>query len=218
MKALILVNGELYKPDVLRKRLTGGSFDLVIGADAGAWHAIVLGLKVDVIIGDMDSLSDLSGKDFGNARLIRYPAEKDETDLELALLYAKDKGADKIVMIGTMGGRMEMTVANILLLTLESLKSSRVEIWHGDQTGWIIRPPGENVSGYPGDAVSLLPLNGPASGVSTEGLKYPLNNARLVPGPARGVSNVMQGPFASIKLSEGLLLAVQTRIKTLEGR
>ena len=77
MKVLVLVNGDLYKPDIIRNRISRESFDLVIGADAGARHAGILGVKIDIIIGDMDSLSELPGTDSGNTKIIQHPPEKD---------------------------------------------------------------------------------------------------------------------------------------------
>ena len=210
MKALILVNGELYRPDVLRGRIHTEVFDLVLGTDGGARYASICDVTPDAIIGDMDSLSDFEQQGFGNIEFVSYPSEKDETDLELTLLYAVEQGADNIVIIGAMGGRMDMTVANILLLTHANLSSCRIELWHGEQTGWIIKPPGEYITGHPGDTVSLLPLGGNASGVTTQGLKYPLRDEELIFGLARGLSNLMEKPSAHIKLSKGLLLAVHT--------
>ncbi|MFC1946152.1 hypothetical protein ACFLW1_03015, partial [Chloroflexota bacterium] len=88
-----------------------------------------------------------------NIKFVSYPAGKDETDLELALLYAKEQGADQIVMVGAIGGRMDMTIANILLITHPNLSSCRIEVWQGEQTGWVIKPPGEDISGHPGDSI-----------------------------------------------------------------
>jgi len=210
MKALLLVNGELYKPEILRNRINAEACDIVIGTDGGVRHAETLDVKVDVIIGDMDSLQDTTPQTTINAELISYPVEKDETDLELALLYAKEKGAEKIVMVGAIGGRMDMTISNILLMTSESLNACRVEVWHGEQTGWIIRPPGEYIHGNPGDTLSLIPLGEYASGVTTTRLKYPLKEARLFPGKARGLSNILDDSRAHVALSEGLLLAIHT--------
>jgi len=210
MKALILVNGELYRPDILYGRIRTEVFDMVLGTDGGARHADTLDVKVDAIIGDMDSLSDAAPQSTANVELISYPAEKDETDLELTLLYVKEKGADKIVMVGAIGGRMDMTISNILLMTSVNLSSCRVEMWHGEQTGWIIRPPGEDIYGNPGDTLSLIPLGGYALGVTTRGLKYPLKDAKLSFGQARGISNMLEKPLAHVKLSDGLLLATHT--------
>jgi thiamine pyrophosphokinase len=210
MRALILANGELYQPDVLRRRIRAEAFDLVLGADGGAHHAGDLNVTLDAIIGDMDSLSNLEQQRISNTELVSYLAEKNETDLELALLYAEERGADHIVMVGAMGGRMDMTIANILLITHASLSSRRVEVWHGEQTGWVIKPPGEDILGHSGDMVSLIPLGGYTSGITSKGLKYSLRNAELTFGSARGISNLLEGPSAHIKLSEGLLLVIHT--------
>ncbi len=210
MRALVLVNGGLHEPDVLRSRIGAEAFDLVLGADGGARHACTLNVTLDAIIGDLDSFSDLEQQGVGDTEFVSYPAGKDETDLELALLYAEEQGADQIVMVGAMGGRMDMTIANILLMTHASLSSCRIEVWHGEQTGWVIKPPGDDISGHPGDTVSLIPLGGDASGITTKGLKDSLKDQKLTFGPARGISNLLVEPSAHIKLSEGLLLAVHT--------
>jgi thiamine pyrophosphokinase len=210
VKALILANSELYLPDVLRSRISAQAFDLVLGADGGALYADALDVTLDAIIGDLDSLSDLGQGGISNTEFVSYPAEKDETDLELALLHAETRGADQIVMVGAIGGRMDMTIASIMLMTRAGLGSCRVEVWHGEQTGWVIKPPGEDISGHPGDTISLIPLGGDASGITTRGLKYSLNEGTLSFGPARGISNLLETASAHVKLSEGLLLAVHT--------
>ena len=210
MRALVLANGELYKPDILRSRIDAEAFDLVLAANGGARYASILNVTLDAIIGDLDSLTDLGEQGISNTEFVSYPAEKDETDLELALLYAEERGVDQIVMVGAMGGRMDMAIANILLTTKASLSSCRIELWHGEQTGWFIKPPGEDIPGHPGDTVSLIPLGGDASGITTKGLKYSLKDEDLPFGPARGVSNMLEKPYAHVKLSDGLLLAVHT--------
>ena len=210
MKALILANGELYKSDVLRRRISTEAFDLVLGADGGARYADTLNVTVDAIIGDLDSLSGLEQPCISNAKLVSYPVEKNETDLELAFLYATKKGADQIVVVGAMGGRMDMTIANILLITQASYGSCRIKVWHGEQTGWVIKPPGEDIYGHPGDIISLIPIGGYASGITTKGLKYSLHDEELSIVTTRGISNQLESQFAHIKLSDGLLLVIHT--------
>ena len=210
MKALVLVNGELYKPEILRSRIQAEEFGLVLGVDGGARHAHALNAAVDTIIGDMDSISEAERQLVGSAALITYPARKDESDMELAVLYAVEKGANQIVIAGAMGGRMDMTISNILLLARENLSSCRIELWHGEQTGWIIRPPGDEIRGEPGDTVSLIPLGGSAAGITTEALEYPLKDAELLLGMTRGTSNVLERAPAHVYLKRGLLLAVHT--------
>ncbi|MFC2010886.1 thiamine diphosphokinase [Chloroflexota bacterium] len=210
MKALILVNGELHNSDILLRRIHADSFDLVLGADGGAHYATILNITLDAIIGDMDSLSGAEREVFKNVKFVSYPGEKDETDLELAILFAEEQGADYIVIVGAMGGRMDMTIANILLIANASLSSCRIEVWHGEQTGWVIKPPGENISGHPGDTVSLIPFGGDASGITTMGLKYSLKDDDLTFGSTRGISNLLENPSVHIGLSQGLILAVHT--------
>jgi len=210
MKALVLVNGQLYKPNILRKRISSTEFDLVLGADRGILHARILNVIPDALIGDQDSITGPEREEFSNIECISYPAEKDETDLELAMLYARDQGASKIVLVGAMGGRMDMIIANFLLMNHPGLRSCRVEIWHGDQTGCLIRPPGEDIQGHPGDTLSLIPLGCDASGVMTTGMKYPLRQERLISGSGRGLSNLIETTTARVVLTEGLLLAVHT--------
>jgi thiamine pyrophosphokinase len=210
MKALILINGELYKPDVLLSRIHTETFDLILGADRGALHASALNVNLDAVIGDMDSISASERYGIKTTKFITYPPEKNETDLELAVHYAKKQGADQIVIVGAMGGRMDMIIGNILLITKENFSTSRIEVWHGDQTGWVIRPPGEAISGCPGDTVSLIPLGGNTSGITTDGFEYPLNNAELLLGSVRGISNRLKKSLAYIKLSHGLLFVVHT--------
>jgi thiamine pyrophosphokinase len=211
-KAIVLANGEIGAAWLLRDRLAGWDEAPVIAADGGSAYAEPLGLHIDAVVGDLDSLAEGAG-----ARLRaqgidveRAPAAKDETDLELALLHAVERGATRIAVIGAMGGRLDMTLANILLLVHPMLADVRVELWHGEQTAWLIRPPGSDVTGQPGDTISLIPLGGDADGVSTHGLVYPLRDETLAFGPARGVSNVFEEAEARVDLRGGLLLAVHT--------
>lgn len=212
MKALILANGLLDDPAQVRTRLAHWEHPLVIAADGGYRHAVALALKVDVVIGDLDSLDgDLRAVlEASGAHLEITPAEKDETDLELALLYAVRRGADPIAVLGALGGRLDMTLSNMLLLTHPALEAVHVELWNGTQTAWLLRPPGGEVYGAVGDTLSLVPLGGDAQGVTTQGLKYALRDEPLAFGPARGISNVLTEATARVSLREGLLLAVHT--------
>ena len=96
------------------------------------------------------------------------------------------------------------------MLARKVYEKSRIELWHGDQTVWVIRPPGEDIAGQAGDKLSLIPLAGDASGVATQRLKYALHSETLFFGAGRGISNVFEGKEARVSLAEGLLLAVHT--------
>ena len=212
-RTLILTNGELVNGPALKARVEAWSPDQVIAADGGSRHASTLGLQIDLIVGDLDSLEaplretlQVQGTQFEHLK-----AEKDETDLELALLRAVEQGAAEIAVVGIVGDRLDMVLANIHLLTLEALSPTRVELWLGHQTAWLIRPPGEEFEGAPGDTLSLIPLKGDAIGVTTSGLAYPLQGETLFFGPARGISNVMEQNACCVDFEAGILLAVHTR-------
>jgi thiamine pyrophosphokinase len=210
MNALVLVNGELYRPDILRERLRRETFDEVWGVDGGSRHADALGVRITTVIGDLDSLDEAELTALGGVEVLRFPADKNETDLELALLEAVARGAGKIVLTGMTGGRLDMTLSNLLLLAHPDLAGCRIEVWHGAQTARVLRPPGGEITGHPGDTVSLVPLAGDAGGIATEGLRYRLHDEPLSFGAARGLSNLMEAMTARVKLTQGLLLAVHT--------
>ena len=211
-RAIVLSNGEIGELATVRQRVRDWGEALVIAADNGVRFAGPLGLFPDLIMGDMDSLDPglLALFDKEPVTIIQAPVEKDETDLELALLEAAARGVEHIVVLGGVGARVDMTLANILLLIHPDLAGVRVELWVANQTLWLIRPPGGDVSGQPGDTLSLIPVGGDASSITTHNLHYPLENETLTFGPARGISNVLTASQARVDLGGGLLLAVHT--------
>ncbi|MGQ9815133.1 MAG: thiamine diphosphokinase [Candidatus Roseilinea sp.] len=213
MRTVIIANGNPPDAGDIRRWLRPG--DPLICADGGARAALALGLTPHTVIGDFDSLSedDLQQLARRGAALHRYPTRKDETDLELALTYAMDSitGAEpaEIVILGALGGRLDQTVANVMLLAMPRLAGARVLIAAGNEQTFLITPDQPaDLRGSPGDIVSLIPFGGDAHGVRTEGLEYPLRDEPLIFGPARGVSNVMLGQRAGVTIREGRLLCV----------
>ncbi len=207
MDIIIFANGVMDDPLAEVSRWVGPS-DIITAADGGTHHALRAGLVPHHVIGDLDSLEpgirarlEVAGTEFHG-----YPPAKDETDLELALLWAAGQTADRIIVLGALGGRPDQELANLLLLALPALADQEV-VLTGD--GWIIRciRGGETFTlhGTHGDIVSLIPLGGDAHGVSTAGLVYPLRDETLGFGPARGVSNVMEDTTAVVKIESGQL-------------
>ena len=213
MLALVFANGDLNPgPLVDRALAAADETSLWVAADGGALHAEELGAPLQTVIGDMDSLSeaDLARLEARGATLRRYPPAKNETDLELALLYVVERGAERVVVIGALGGRLDQTLANVLLLTRPELAGRDIRLVAGQQVAWLLTPGVHPIAGTPGDTLSLVPLGGDALGVATDGLEYPLRRETLAFGPARGVSNVFAASQASVRLESGLLLAIHT--------
>lgn len=178
----------------------------VIAADGGAELAGAFGLRVELAVGDFDSLSE---ETLGSAvRVERHPAEKDATDLELALAAALRLGPERILVLGGAGGRLDHLLGGVLLLAADVFAGVRVDAQIGAAAVHVVR--GERVlSGEPGELVSLFAVHGPASGVVTEGLVYPLCGETLEPGSSRGLSNVFAASKARVGLERGVLLVVR---------
>jgi thiamine pyrophosphokinase len=187
--------------------------EMVIAADSGAATALHYGCIPALVVGDFDSLDPavlqhliVYGSEIG-----RVTAEKDETDTELAILAAIERGATAITLLGWSGGmRFEHTIANILLLA--DVETIPIRIADSDSTGWLLRGPVlGRLAGQVGDLLSLLPLTGDATGVRTEGLYYPLRGETLHFGKPRGISNVFTQQTVEVSLQEGLLLLIHTQ-------
>jgi thiamine pyrophosphokinase len=207
LRAVIFANGILNDPSQTLAALQAS--DLVIAADGGARHCQALGITPEVVIGDFDSLSEdeLAALERAGAQVVRFPARKDFTDLELALQHATALGADEILVFAALGARWDQTLANLLLPAAPGLEGVCIRLLDGSQEVALLRP-GEThtLAGKPGDTVSLVPLGGHAHGITTDGLEYPLTDGTLYFGATRGISNVLLGERAVVRLEEGLLL------------
>ena len=142
--------------------------------------------------------------------LERHPTGKDQTDLELALERAIRDGAADILLLGALGGRLDQTLANLLILAQRNWQA-RIRLAEGDQVAQILLD-GEvmTLSGAVGDIVSVVPLSPEVTGITYAGLEYPLEGAALRLGSTRGISNVIAAHPATIAIDRGILLVVQS--------
>ena len=212
LKALIFANGDANEGAMVRQALDSAPDAWVVAADGGARQAAHFGRRVHTLIGDMDSLSaaEIDALAAGGTAVFRYPEEKDETDLELALTWAADNGATWIRVIAGIGDRLDQTLSNVYLLALPILRERDVRLVAGKQEAWLLYPGDNDINGAAGDTLSLLPISGEARGIRTDNLYYPLRDETLTFGPARGISNVLQGETARVSFRDGVLLAVHT--------
>lgn len=204
---LVLTGGDPVPPS---SRPVLPAADVVVAADSGLEHAVTLGLRADVVVGDFDSVDPavLAAAEAGGAVVHRHPAAKDHTDLELALRVAADLRPQRIVVAGGAGGRFDHELGNVLLLCSDEFAGVDVDGWVGAAHVTVVRSR-RTLHGGPGDLVSLLPVGGPATGVRTTGLLYPLAGDDLGPGTTRGVSNELVANEATVEIGGGVLLAVQ---------
>ena len=183
---------------------------VVVGVDGGVEVARGLGYEIDVAVGDFDSLSPvtLASLERSGARIERHPAAKDASDMELALEAALRFEPERIVVIGGNAGRLDHLAGGLLLLAADRYARVRVDAQFGEAAVHVVRVE-RILEGSPGELVSLFAVHGPALGVVTEGLRYPLRGETLAPGSSRGLSNVFDADRARVAVERGVLLAIR---------
>ena len=209
MRAVVFVNGDIANYAALARWLRKD--DYLIAADGGARHMEILGLSPAVIVGDLDSIDPallLRMREEG-ADVEQHPAAKDATDLELAIARAVRDGATEILLLGAVGGRLDQTIANLLILAQKNW-AVPLTIAEGDQLARVLRGrQSVSLSGPTGGYVSAVALSEEVTGVTYRGLEYPLENATLRLGSTRGVSNTMVSSPAQVSIESGILLVIQ---------
>lgn len=209
-RLIIFANGILPSADAARTLLQPG--DRIVCADAGARHARRLGLLPDLVVGDLDSLEadDRDWLDANGVKVIEYPHDKDQTDLELAIEHSLPQDPELIIIVAALGARLDHTLGNIALLASENLRDRACSLDDGLEQVLLCRQRTE-VHGAHGDLVSLLPWGVRATGVRTSGLKWPLRGDTLLPERSRGISNEMTDEIAEVNIESGPLLIVHRR-------
>jgi thiamine pyrophosphokinase len=187
-----------------------GDVTFAVAADAGLHLARRLGHHVDVLVGDLDSVrpAELEAARDAGIDVDRHDPDKDETDLELALDHVLRVPTDRLVVLGGRGGRLDHLVAILAALTAPRLAAiDVVEAYLGEARVDVVRDRRE-LTGRAAMLVSLLAWGGPASGVTTSGLRWPLRGATLEPGSGLATSNEFVDVTASVVVESGVLTAI----------
>ena len=200
-KAIVLCDGRRPDKEVLKSYLERAG--LFIAADGGGNVAREMGLKPDVVIGDLDSYQS-SGEE--NIKIIHNPGQE-TNDLEKALDFILKEEATDVVVFGAVGKRLDHTLKNLSVLS--RFHSQFNSLVYKDRYGDIFLLPKNYTAKYPVDTtISLYPLSGRVTGITTRGLKYPLNNETLENGVRDGSSNKTTEPEIEITYKTGELLMV----------
>jgi thiamine pyrophosphokinase len=181
-----------------------------VAADKGLEHALSLGLDVTLAVGDFDSASPeaVAVAESAGVRVERHPQEKDATDLELALDAAAAMEPRRILVLAGEGGRLDHQLSALLLLASERYGGVQVDALVGRAWVHVVRG-ARALEGTSGALVSLLAIGGAATGVTTDGLVYPLRGETLAAGSSRGLSNVFAADTAHVSVEDGVLLAMR---------
>ena len=208
MRILLFANGDFPHPDHARALIRPDDF--ILCADGGARHALALGLTPDLVIGDLDSVDadTVSSLRDAGVEIRQFARDKDYTDLELALLAARDLRPDAVILLGALGGRLDQTLANIFLLARPQFAALNITLVSGAERAWVVRDE-TIVRGQPGDILSVIPLTPDVAGLSYHsGLRWRLQDATLPFGSSRGVSNELTAREARITLRSGAILVI----------
>ena len=184
---------------------------IVIAADGGIVEAERLGLRVDLLVGDLDSApADAIAR---APRVERHPVDKDASDLELAMEAAVAAEARRIVVVGGDGGRLDHLLGNAFLLGSDRWAAVQIDAVLGDAQIAVVRNE-RSIEGEVGELISLYAVGGPARGVSTEGLRWALDDGELLPGSSLGLSNGFAASRATVRVREGVVLAIRPGVRS----
>ena len=210
-RAVLFANGT----DPKMGKLQFSTEDYLIAVDAGLKHLFSRGLLPALLVGDLDSIdsNDLKKCVERGVETLRFPPEKDQTDLELALVEAAKRGFHEILIVFGLGGRVDHLLGNLALLNNPVSKDlflhfddgqTEILLLNDSRFTWATRT-------TPGDLISLIPWQGDVTGIHTEGLEYPLHGETLFSGRTRGISNLARGDYVSVSRETGALLFVRHR-------
>lgn len=205
MKAFIYVGGDVNAKNVTEHPKSG---DLRIAADGGYDTALKLGEKIDILVGDLDSVKSELPEDI---ELIKVPTEKDFSDLQLAINVALEKGADEIAVIGGLSGRLDHTLANLSLLPVLFTLRVHAHINDGFNRVRYLNSSSTLVARSHYKYLSIIPISEKLRGVSIEGCKYPLKNATVTKSePTLTISNEIEGNCALISVRKGECYVIES--------
>lgn len=210
-RIFIFANGDCRDLDFYRRLIGPG--DRIIAADGGSRHVLAMGRRPLAVVGDGDSIDPQLREELGRAPVdwIRDPAvDQEQSDLEMALAHALSLQPSELVICGALGGtRIDQALINLHLLLLPHRAGVPARIIDERQTVWLLHRR-LVVPGRVGDGLSLLSLTPETTGVTTEGLRYPLRGETLLFASSRGLSNELTARRAAVTAHAGLLLVIHT--------
>lgn len=207
MNYLVLLNG--LPPDKNLCQKLADESDSVICVDGALNYAYEYGITPDIMLGDMDSANAAYLKELSpDTKIIRHCPIKDETDFELAINYAAENGADTLSVLGFFGGRIDQSLANIMLFLYAWRKGISIDARDANQR-LFVREGSFTVIARKGDTFSVIPMEDGIRISLISGLFYPLDKYLLKTDRTIGISNVMTSDEALIE-SDGPVLIIIT--------
>ncbi len=205
---VIIANGDLVQTDRILSLIHQA--DMVIAADGGAVHLYRMKLIPGIIIGDLDSVPPKILSLFKNkqVQILKHPTRKDQTDMELCIEYAAAHRCTDLHILGATSSRLDHTLANIFLL--RKIEAHNMTATISDNRNDIHLVTGSlDLDGHPGDLLSVIPASDRVTGLTLEGLEYPLTDKTLFMGSSLGISNVFRENRARVAIQSGAVLVIR---------
>lgn len=206
MKAYIFAGGAI---DAVALRERPDAADLTVAADSGWHNAKVLGVVPKVLLGDFDSIGGTALPEA--EEILQVPPEKDRTDTQLAVDLALSRGADDFVIVGGLSGRLDHTLSNVALLEYLAERGAHAVLTDGFNRVRYLKNSGTLIARSDYTYLSLITVGEIAKGVTVQGCKYPLKNAKLGRDCQWAVSNEITGNCALVEVRKGELLVVESK-------
>lgn len=212
--ALIVANGEIKNHKKMKEIIVSncGEDLYIISVDGGLHNTLKMGFNPHLVIGDMDSISsrEKTGlkQKFSAAEFISAGQVKDESDTRLAVEHVLGKGIKNITITGATGGRIDHTLANILILAAPELKSVSIRIINEENEIFCMNSSG-TVTGKTGKIISIFSFTPYTRFIKTVGLRYPLIDEKLFQSPVRGLSNIFSSDEVYLEFDKGQLLIIK---------
>ena len=210
MNYIVIASGTIGKYDYFASII--GLADKIVAADGGAGHLRKMNIAPDIAIGDLDSM-DKETRIFlaqNKVPLITYPVDKDATDTELAVQWAIKNNARSITLLGVTGTRIDHTLANIFLLEKITRAGIVCKIVDDNNEIYLLIDKIE-ISGEPGEYLSVIPLTRSIKGVTISGVDFPLQNHTIPMGSSLGISNRFAGRTAYISIKNGMAIVTKSK-------
>lgn len=207
-KCVVFAGGEPVSKNAVDMQLVREAY--VISADKGYDLAAELGISSDLVIGDFDSVKSFPQVE----NIIKYPSEKDDTDLMLALKAGLEKGCDEFVIYGATGGRLDHMIGNIQSLMYLISHGAVGKIVSDREIVQLLAAGSYSIPKREGFSLSLTAYSEKVCGLCIAGAKYNVNDCELSNDFPLGISNEIAADFANISFKKGVLLVIQSALFT----